>query len=258
MAYMPDLFAGTAQYYDQYRPGIPDEVRNYILRSVKAPVSLLDLGTGTGRVLEQFTPYFTDTMAVEPDRDMAKLARERLRHWPVHVIEGTAEDAHLPDGWHASLVTIARAFHWMDRPLVLRKLEPVVAPNGIVAVFHDHSFWHLDAPWCDVVRGIVQEFLGEQRRAGSGTYSAPARPFTQDFAESVFSNVHKQTFPIKRHWTADQLIGMLYSTSFASKVLLGMRAERFEHKLRTALHSLSPADDFVERNTLQLFIARRP
>lgn len=258
MAYMPDLFAGTAQYYDKYRPGIPGEVRDYILKFVNTPVALLDLGTGTGRVLEQFAPYFTDIVAVEPDRDMAKLARKRLQRWPVHVIESTAEDAHLPDGWHASLVTIARSFHWMDRPLVLRKLEPVVAPDGIVAVFHDHSFWHLDAPWCNTVRGIIQEFLGEQRQAGSGTYNAPARPFTQDFAESAFSNVHKQTFPIERHWTADQLVGILYSTSFASKALLGKQVGRFEHKLRAALHSISPNDDFVEHNTLELLIARRP
>ena len=84
------LFAGTAAYYDEFRPGIPDRARDLVLHSVKTPGTLLDLGTGTGQVLEQFVPYFTDILAVEPDQAMAKLARKRLLRYSVRVLEDTA------------------------------------------------------------------------------------------------------------------------------------------------------------------------
>lgn len=93
-----ELFAGTAGYYDKYRSGIPDEARDFVLDHVENRQRLLDLGAGTGRVLAQFAPYFRDTIAVEPDHDMARLARARLRSFAVQLFESSAETFIMPLG----------------------------------------------------------------------------------------------------------------------------------------------------------------
>ena len=253
-----DNFAGTAEYYDRFRPGIPDVLRDYILRSVPAPVTLLDLGTGTGRVLEQFAPYFSDIIAVDPSEEMLKAAHRRLMKYPGTFVHAAAEDMELPDDWHASLVTICRAFHWMNQGVVLARLDKIVAPRGVVAVFYEHTFWTQSTSWATLVRKTIQRFMGPERETRSGTYHEPAKQFTQDFARSAFSHVDKRIFPITRTWNADQILGYLYSTSYASKQVLGERAQRFETELRRGLSSLSPNDSFTEANEFELFIARRP
>lgn len=251
------MFAGTADYYDQFRPDLPIEVRDFILKQVALPLTLLDLGAGTGRITEQFAPFFSDIIAVEPEAAMAELAGKRLAH-KARVLQTTAEEMELPDAWRASLVTIFRAFHWMDREVVLRKLDTVVAHDGLVAVGSDRSFWHIDDDWGQAIQSVIRHVLGDERKTLHGPYQRPPRAFSQDFAASPFSVVNKYDFPVVRTWNADQIIGYLYSSSFASKELLGSRVNHFERDIRRELLAFSPNDTFVEHNEFELFLARRP
>lgn len=251
------LFTGTAEYYDKYRPGLPAEVVSVIMQAVKAPVALLDLGTGTGRVLEQFAPYFSDIIAVEPDADMLAIAQRRLAPYPAHFANTAAEDMKLPRGWQASLVTICRAFHWMDQQRVLRLLEPHVARTGTIAVFSDNSFWQAADPWSKVVREILQAYLGPERRTMLGTYKPPREYFGETFVSSVFTRIERHSVPVVRTWSLDEIIGYLYSTSFASHAVLGAKAEHFERELRAALAGLSPENSFVEHNQFDILLASR-
>jgi hypothetical protein len=47
-------------------------------------------------------------------------------------------------------------------------------------------------------------------------------------------------------WNADSLVGYLYSTSFASRAVLGDLQEPFEMDLRTRLARYSADDEFPE------------
>src|SRR5262249_35816344 len=49
-----NTFAGTIDYYRKYRPGIPEQVADILDRAAPAqrPRRLLDVGTGTGLVVE--------------------------------------------------------------------------------------------------------------------------------------------------------------------------------------------------------------
>ena len=48
------LFEGTAQFYRRYRPEVPADVAEVLLRAVpdRRPRRLLDIGTGTGLVVQ--------------------------------------------------------------------------------------------------------------------------------------------------------------------------------------------------------------
>ncbi|HKO44903.1 MAG TPA: class I SAM-dependent methyltransferase [Pyrinomonadaceae bacterium] len=258
-------FAGAATYYSQFRPGIPKEVSELLIGEANRDVpatSLLDLGTGTGQVVEVLHQDFKDIIAVDPDPEMLRLAERNLRQkvsdkTQFRFYSCRAEEFSPPAGWVASLVTICRAFHWMDQVKVLERLAEFVPWSGVVAVFGDRSFWEANSPWKQSVRELIQDFLGEQRRAGKGIFSHHDRPYSEILKESPFSKVNEYTVPIKRTWNAESILGYLYSTSFAARSLFGERVEEFEHALKERLAGLSRDDKFDEDNEFIIRIGRK-
>jgi trans-aconitate methyltransferase len=259
-----NLFTGTAQFYRQYRPGIPVEVAAVLHEATRpgTPRRLLDIGTGTGLVAEALLDRFDDIIAIDNDADMLKVAEAALRPAvpngsSLRLVESTAEDFTPPPGWQADLVTICRAFHWLDQAAVLALLDAQVAPDGAVAIFGDNSFWVAGSPWKQAVRAVIQDFLGEQRRAGTGTFTHHDRPYSEIMEESPFNQVDEIRVPVQRTWTADGILGYLYSTSFAAPQLFGDRLEEFEAAARTKLAEFSDNDTFGEDNEFLIRIGRR-
>lgn len=260
------LFSGTADCYRTYRPGLPPEVADLLDSAAprRAPRRrLLDVGTGTGLVVEALLGRFDDVVANDSDPQMLATAEAALRPLlpagtSLSLVETEAERFEPPAGWQADLVTICRAFHWLDQELVLRRLDDQVAPDGVVAIFGDNSFWAADSDWKAVVRAVVQEFLGEERRAGTGTFKHHDRPYSEILRESAFSVVEEARVPVTRHWSRDSILGYLYSTSFAAPQLFGDRLPEFETAIADALADFGADDRYVEENEFLIRLGRRP
>lgn len=252
-----DKFTGTADWYARYRPGLEPEVRAAVLACVEhipRPRGLLDLGTGTGQVLAGLASEFDDLVGVDPEQDMLDHAHEALRDVcdRAVLLLGKAEDVTLPEGFTPHLITICRSFHWMDQSAVLARSSSLVASDGRLMVLGDSSFWTTDGEWKDIVRATIREFLGEKRRAGSGTYAHHNRPYDEVIADSDFTEVDKIVVPVSRTWNTDSVLGYLYSTSFSSQELYGDRIHEFDRLLRARLdefqqsgHRLDETVDFT-------------
>lgn len=257
-------FAGTVEHYRKYRPGIPEDVANILAAAVPEhhPRRLLDVGTGTGLVVEALLTRFDDIIAIDTDADMLAATEAAMR--PT-VPAGTrmvlqrrsAEEFTPPEGWHADLVTICRAFHWLDQPAVLARLDGQVTPDGAVAIFGDNSFWAAGSPWKSAVRAVIQDFLGEQRRAGAGVFSHHDRPYSEIMQESAFNRVEELRVPVRRVWSTESILGYLYSTSFAAPHLFGDRLAEFEAAVTRKLSEFSDSDTFDEDNEFLIRIGRR-
>ncbi|MET7489369.1 class I SAM-dependent methyltransferase [Streptomyces sp. NPDC005538] len=255
-------FATTAPYYAAYRPGIPAEAVALLTETVagKQHRALLDLGSGTGQVPLALQQAVTEIDVVERDAGMLAEAGKALAGLPVTVRlhNAAAELFSPPSGWQADLVTICRAFHWMDQPAVLSLLEGCTAPDAIVVVMGDGSLWTARSVWTDALRALIQEYTGPERRAGKDkTYSAHGRPYREILAESAFSRVEEHTIPVERPWTTDQVIGYLYSTSFAARSLFGDHVEEFERRARALLDEHAGASGLVENAVFSVLLARR-
>ncbi|QBI53981.1 class I SAM-dependent methyltransferase [Streptomonospora litoralis] len=260
------LFTGVATYYRWYRPGIPDDVASILNRAAPArPDSrrrLLDIGTGTGLVAEALLDRFDDVIGLDSDADMLAAAESALRtklpeHARLSLVQNTAEAFIPPTGWQADLVTICRAFHWLDQATVLSLLDEQVASDGLVAIFSDNSFWAAGSPWKEAVLGVVKSFLGEERRAGAGTFRHHNRPYSDLMAESPFNEVEEVRIPVERTWTAESILGYLYSTSFAAPHLFGNRVREFEAAVKSRLADFSDDDTFSEENEFLIRLGRR-
>jgi len=257
-------FTGVSEYYRRYRPGIPEDLATLLVEQANrdaCATTLLDLGTGTGQVVEALHSCFSDIIAVDSDQEMLDAAEAYLRQLisadtALRCIHAKAEDFVPPPGWSASLVTISRAFHWMEQPLVLERLTAYVPREGVVAVFGDRSFWDADNDWKKALRAVIQSFLGEQRRSGAGVFVHHDRPYSDIMRESPFHRVEEFTIPVRRVWNVDSVLGYLYSTTFAAPWLFGGRVHEFEVAVRAALAAYSK-DGLMEENEFVVRVGRK-
>ena len=118
------------------------------------------------------------------------------------------------------LATFGASFHWMDRAFIANRLHKLMEPTGGLVALSPSSFWRGCEPWQQVVITTIKDWLGEERRAGAGVFKAA--PLHQEcLAQTPFADI-KTTEIHKTHiWTADSIVGYLYSTSFASHAVLG-------------------------------------
>jgi SAM-dependent methyltransferase len=100
---------------------------------------VLDIGCGTGRAAEALVARGSRVWGVEPEPEMAALARKRVQTVKVSPAE------HLPfkDGWFERAL-MWLVIHLVDRPGAFAEAARVLAPEGRLAIgtFHPLHFEH--------------------------------------------------------------------------------------------------------------------
>ncbi|GAA3487571.1 class I SAM-dependent methyltransferase [Streptomyces cremeus] len=263
------LFGSGAADYARYRPGLPDAAVHLLAATqhgVPGPV-LLDLGTGTGQVPRALLPVLRRLVhvdLVDVNRHMLETALTALE--PVRgscSMSTFTGEAHsftpTAPGRAPTLITSCRSFHWMSRPEVLAMADRAAAPNAIVAVMGDGSLWTHGSDWTAALRGLIQTYLGEERRAGTrGTYAAPDRSYEDDLADSAFSDVTERRFPVTRSWFPEDVVGHLRTTSFARPALFADRHHEFEAEALGLLRRHARGGVLTEDAVFTVLLARRP
>jgi SAM-dependent methyltransferase len=214
------LFEGTAEWYVRYRPRYPPELMERLAAAagLDGTGRLLDLGSGPGFIAAALAPFVEEAVACDIDAEM-------LRHVPagIRTVHARAEDVH--ESWGAfRLVTIGRAFHWMDGARVLERLTRVTRRVALV------GDWAEQSEAQTIVREVAEELFGPRP-----AMKQPHVRYADALRASPFSDVSVISVEEERTWTPDELIGLAYSTSFASLARLGARREVFERELRARL-----------------------
>jgi ubiquinone/menaquinone biosynthesis C-methylase UbiE len=204
---------------------------------------VLDLGTGPGFLAFDFAPYAASVIGVDPEPAMLQVARETAAHSGVDVtfIESTAEA--LPDTiGRFRLVTIGRAFHWMDRARVLDKLDTLIESGGAIALFQESypnvpaNAWY--APYLATLdRHAVRD---------------PAKPITsgrQDheavLLESAFAHLERISVLEARRTSVEALVRRALSFGRVYHADDGAQPARLARQVREGLEAFAK-DGFVE------------
>lgn len=150
------------------------------------PLSVLDLGSGTGR----FTPLLADEFGgpvygVEPSDRMREIAVADAAHPAVRYLAGRAEQIPLAAGSCDVALLFLSLHHVADQPAAFAELARVLRPAGVVLLrsqFSDRMpdlYWYRYLPSARRVDAAMYKPLAEivamGRRAGLVTSGVPER-----------------------------------------------------------------------------------
>ena len=210
------------------------------------------MSRGTGMLATGFARLGVAVTAMDPELQMLAQARSAAEAANVAVTlrRGGSEDLTAAMG-PFRLVTIGRAFHWMDRDATLSMLDRIVTPDGGVALFHDAHPPVEENGWFKILCEVQAKYRRSRRHGGHKRYE----PFL--FA-SAFREIDTLSVTIRQALTVEDIMGRAFSMSASSPQRLGAAEEDFRRSLSEALRELSADGKFTEVAELVAVLARRP
>lgn len=175
-------FGGAAAAYAEHRPDYPiAAVRWGLSGAVKAPVNVLDLAAGTGKLTTALVELGLTVTAVEPDEQMLA----ELRRLPaITALDGHAERIPIETA-SVDAVFVGQAFHWFDAGPALTEISRVLRPGGVLVPLWNYD--ELSVPW-------VSEF-GELFGTPTGrTWAAAAAGLPDHLNFLNFAPSEQETF----------------------------------------------------------------
>ena len=265
LVFRTDLYQGTAPYYDRYRPPYPDGLFDDLCR--RLPVSgsgrLLDMACGTGQIAIPLAGRFAEVVAVDQETESVDYGRAKAAAAGLSNITWTAGSAETVEvEGPFELVAVGNAFHRLNRPVVAARMRSWLQPGGGVALVWGDTPRAGDQPW---QRGLAELFdawmsrLGVTDRVPAGWKSAmDSHPSSQVLTEAGFEYLGRFAFEVEQTWTIETLTGLVYSTSFLNRKVLGDHVARFEQDVADLLSGCDPSGVFHEPASYAYELARTP
>lgn len=256
------LYAGSATHYSVGRWRYPPELAEAVdaALGLDGTGRLLDVGCGPGSLTLLLAPLFEAAVGVDADRDMLLEARRRAGEVGVTNVEWRhlrAEDLPADLGMFR-VVTFAQSFHWMDRPLVARRVRDLLAPDGAwvhvganthQGVAGDDPLPYPRPPW-QRIDELVASYLGPIRRAGQGWLPGGTAGGEEEVMRGAgFTGPTRitveQGMVVER--SVDEVASAVFSLSSSAPHLFADRLADFEADLRSLLTAAARDSRFAER-----------
>ena len=258
--YEPRRFQSAVPYHQTYRLPYPERLiaRVAALLELGPRDPVLDLGCGPGSLSLPLARLGMAVTAADPEPEMlaAAEAAAKTEGVPLTLWRGGSYDL-TPAMGPFKLVTIGRAFHWMDRQATLAMLDCIILPGGAVVLFHDAHPVLPENDWFKTLCKVgdrygraAQPHIGERKALGHRRYE----PFLY---QSAFTKLDGLSVTIRQPISEDEIVGRAFSQSTTSPEKLGDRADSFEAELRERLRALSADGQFIEIAEMVALVARR-
>jgi SAM-dependent methyltransferase len=228
-----DIAGRLAACYRRYRPPYPKPFIAKLVTDARIGPNarLLDLACGPGRVALALAPLFGEVTAIDLQTEMIEEGMRGAAELGLNNIDwrvGKAEDFGSPASAY-SLVTIGDAFHRLDQERVAENVLQSLVPEGSLAILWSRDTLNDNEPWHRVVRDVVEKWK-------EGPVWDTAVPNVEEILRRAgFESVASRTFSATHTWTAESILGNLFSTSYCSQRALGDGADAFARELTEAL-----------------------
>jgi SAM-dependent methyltransferase len=248
-------FGSTVPHYvagrPNYAPSLISTVKEHLHLADRH--RLLDLGCGPGWLGIAFAPFVGSVLAMDPEPTMLEAARALAAEANVRIdfMEGSSYDLGSQLGMF-DVVTIGRAFHWMDRADTLRRLDGLIEPDGAFILFNDV---HPDVPengWYKPYTDLVDGYANRDATIPLEHLRHEAVLLESSFNRLVrIGVIERRLVPIAR------LVDRAFSMSTSSPEQLGPLSDRLARDLLAKMSQFAPDGTVVEVIESQALIARR-
>jgi SAM-dependent methyltransferase len=257
----PNRFTSAIPHYISGRPAYAPRLIAKLARetSLDARSRVLDLGCGPGSLTLPLARFCGTMLGMDADPAMIAAASQAAdaAGIPVEWRVGTSFDL-ADDLAPLNLVTIARAFHWMDREATLRRLDELIVPDGAVALIntelHDlgDTRWHATFEELRNSHGRFDDFYRWRK-------SEAWEEHTSLLMRSAFSEVERISVFEARTTPIDELVARALSFSANAPAKLGAEGSAaYEREVRERMLAIIPGGMFPEIVETVAIIARRP
>jgi SAM-dependent methyltransferase len=268
--FRPDLYRGSAGYYDRYRLPYPDTMLADLIEQagVGGRGRLLDLACGTGQLAFPLSRWFGEVWAVDAEPDMIAAVRAKAaaaatgaEAAKVRPVVSRAETLPAEPGYF-ELAVIGNAFHRLDRDLVSGRVLGWLQPGGHLALCGSSVPWEGEGDWhraLDATLARWKKALGAEDRIPAG-WELPRqlRPDAQVLADAGFISAGRRRFTLPHRWTVPELAGFIRSTSFLPASVLGDQADAFDADLAASLRPYTDDGALTQAVNFDYELARKP
>ena len=250
-------FRNAAAHYTAGRPPYsPALIRRVAeLTRLRPTYRLLDLGCGPGMLALAFAPYVAEVIGMDPEPEMLRQAEEQAEGTGnVRFVRGSSYELE-PSLGAFRLVVMGRSFHWMDRPETLRRLDAMIEPDGLIALFGDT---HPDVPdnaWREPYRAVLDRYSGGGR---DGHRTKGWVRHEAVLLDSAFSCLEAISVIERRRTDLDTLIRRALSQSSLAAAHRSGRTEDLANELDQTLRPFMPDGLLTEVVSTYALLARRP
>jgi hypothetical protein len=188
-------------------------------------------------------PYFSSVLAVDVEPEMIAVGEQEASRRGVTNIAwrvARAEDLQL-SARSLELITIGEAFHRLDQDRILKRALGWLQRRGSLATLGAEPVWRGKEEWKRILVEVVNKWTGRSLGdPNEGSWGGPG-----DELRAAGLEVEERESVVEQIWTADSIVGFMFSTSIASRRVLGDKASTFEADLRGALREAEQSDRFV-------------
>lgn len=205
------MFGEVAELYDKARPSYPAALVDLLVGLIGPRGQVLDVGCGTAKAATLLAQRRLGGVGVEPDPEMAAMARHNLAPFPNWSVSTVDFEAYEPEGGETyDLLTCAQAWHWLDPTRRLQLAARRLRPGGWLALF-----WNRTAEDPSELRQAVDRVYDGQFSALSphGLLTAGHPPVGPLPADSGFASPERRVFSWVQRYTTSEWTDLVQTHS---------------------------------------------
>lgn len=252
--YRPERFDDVVDHYVSARLTYAPRLIAWLARETGvAGRRVLDLGCGPGVIANAIAPHAADVLGLDPSPNMVAAAQANAAAATRFAI-GSSQDLGAVAA-PVQLVTIGRAFHWMERAQTIADLDPLIAAGGAIALLSDRTVTSPINRWWDAANAIARQFavLDDYNQYRASDQWVPHEDI---LIASAFNDLRAISVYQTHEWTFGRLLRNTLSRSATTERLLGARRAEMDAALRDALAPFGP-EPWTSLNQHIALIARR-
>jgi len=217
-------FGANAELYDRSRPSYPAAMIDELVAEA-SPRHVLDVGCGTGLLGRSFVERGIAVLGVEPDPQMAEVARSHGLD-----VEVATFEAWDPKDRAFELLVAGQSWHWVDPERGARKAADLVARGGTVAHawnvggIDDELGAALGEVYAELAHGEAHPLVPHRR----ADRSAPHGSETAFTATGCFEGPEHGDYPWEHVYTTAEWLAQLETHSDHALMAPGERARLLE------------------------------